>query len=184
MGLWVPITSTSWRCCPCQAFGCCYLSFSTTSSSGLLLSISAVKPSWSRLSYGLWSTNWILSCRGCLTLRYIMKWWRGSCVCCCFHPLLRVTVTFRKCTSWYRNCKYLSGIWFPRGEMKVVVFELLVMLSSALCMEMRTQQCACVCITSGVWVEDVSLHFGRNRFKSQPCLADNSAFLSLSSWIW
>ena len=184
MGLCSPITSPSWRCCPCQAVRCCYCSFCTTSSPGLLLSISAVKPSCPGLCYGLWSTDWILSCRGCLTLRYVTKWRWGSCVCCCFHPLLRVTVTLRKCTSWYRNCKYLGGIQFPRGEMKVVVSEPLVMLSSALCVEMRTQQCAYVCITSGVWVEDISLHFDRNRFKSQPCLADNSAFLSLSSWIW
>jgi len=92
-----------------------------------------------------------------------------------------VTVTLRKCTSWYRICKYLNGIQFPRGEMKVVMFEPLVIVSSARCIEMRTQQCAHVCITSGEWVEDVSLHSGRNRFKSHPCLEDNSAFLSLSS---
>lgn len=159
-------------------------SFCTTSSPGLLLSTSAVKPGCPGLCYGLWSTDWTLSRGSCLTLRYVMKWGPRICVCHCFRPLLRGTVTIRKCTSRYRNCKYLSGIWFPRGEMEVVGFEPLVMVRSALRIETRTQRCACLCITSGAWAEDVSLHFGRNRFKSQPCLASNSTFLSLSSWIW
>lgn len=65
----------------------------------------------------------------------------------------------------------------------MVVFEALVMVSSALCTEMRTQQRALrvylLPLEAG-W----GLYFGRNRFKSQLCLADNSASLSLSSWIW
>lgn len=114
------ITSPCWRCCPCQAVRCCSRSSCTTSSPGLLLSISAVRPSCPGCCYGLWSTDWMLSHRSGLTLMYVMKWWWGSCGCCCFHPLLRVTVTIRKCTSWNRNCKYLSVIQFPRGEIKVV----------------------------------------------------------------
>lgn len=35
----------------------------------------------------------------------------------------------------------------------MVVFEALVMASSALCTEMRAHQCASVFITSGGWVE-------------------------------
>lgn len=149
------------------------------SSASLLSNPAALDPA---VDFG--SIDWILSQGGCLTLRYIMKWWQGICICCCFHPLLRVTATLRKCSSWCKNCKYLSGIQFSRGERKLVVFEALVMVSSALCIEMGTQQCACVFNTSEGWVELVSLYFGRNRFKSQLCLADNSASLSLSACIW
>lgn len=38
---------------------------------------------------------------------------------------------------------------------------------SALSIEMRMQQCVCFTFPEGE--EDVSVHFGRNRFKSQPC---------------
>lgn len=54
-----------------------------------------------------------------------------------FIPCFRVTVILRKYTTWYRNFKYLSGVKLPRGEMKVVVFEPLVMVSSALCIEVE-----------------------------------------------
>lgn len=85
-----------------------------------------------------------------------MKWWWRNCICHCFQPLLSMTATFRKFSSQCRNCKHLRGTWFLRAEVKVVMFQPLVTANSALCIEMGTQQCACVCITSRVGVEDVA----------------------------